>query len=663
MLLASADGVIGTKTLVAGIIRSPRGTWRMALHDAGGAEVWRKPVTGALDRTPFPARGRVKFEALGPRGMFDFAVPLEDSARLVRVLVAVDEAGKPSVAFDDVSGAEPDEYGSRVELVDIRGSGERNLVVSGIGDAPTLCDGAPARVHPSIYDWKTRKLRSASITPGIDGLATLTAAPAKDPAPALARMTFVAASSTPGDGGSVRAVAPPRALGDGDDKTPWIEGEPRFGPGAFVVASTATSRPIHAVRIVPGHGATDKSWKGHNRIKEAILVVGGDAGGKRWLVKIPDAPKPTVMTVTLPAPATASCLALVVRDVHPGKDKSRTALSELSVLTDLDITVPDRRAAVLVEEVAGGGARAAASADSLSALGEPGVAAILEGHKKATDPTARARLLRTLLGFDRSHVAAAQDACLLALGAGTEDERRAASEVLASLGAAVVPVVAALMDDPVRRREALITLALIGHKEMVARAALLALLLDATDETRPAVSDALDDVGAPLWPDAVLAMSDLAAETAPDTTAAFIRLVAGGAMPPGGAGIGLPLRVTAIKRLIAWTTPDNVFSVRFYATKALARFTGTESVDALSLVVLKDPQEVIRERAVASLAEHSGERPALVITRALKDDDYRVRKAALRVVAEATADTPEARGKALDGHGLPAGLGSMAGST
>ncbi|HEV8321508.1 MAG TPA: hypothetical protein VG389_07835 [Myxococcota bacterium] len=647
---------------IAAVIRTPGGAWRAAIHAADGAERWRAPL-GPIDEGEVRAdRAKVSVEALGGKAggaVADFAAPLDGSAaRALRLVVGADAHRALVPIFSGVTGAERGEYGRTVEIVDVNEDGTREVVVAELGDAHHLCDGGPARVHPRIWDRASGKLGTVKITPkatGLPVLAAVAAAPG-DPPGAPDTLSFFAASSSPGFGGSPAAIPPPRAAGDGDPATAWVEGDPREGAGAFVVAHVEGERPLRALRLVPGDAHDAKSWKTKNRLREAVLVLGDEHAGTRFLVTFPPLAKPGAVVVRLPAPVPATCVALVVRTVYDGTDKNKTAVGEVTALTDLDFATGPERLALLDADLTAGGTRAAAAAAALLRLAAAGppldagardlVAAALAA---GAGPAGRAVL-------DAAHAAggpidALVPAFLAALGSPDAAFHDAAVRALAAAGERVARTLAPAVAAETRPAVAagavevlgVVAAAAGGRPDSAAVVALLALLDGGPDALLPALGRAL----AAPWAYAALVSFAAARDESFARAPALAALLAGVPGPPAG------LPATEIDRAVAllarWTAPAHPFAVRFNACRALAHFPGRGAVaaDALALAALKDPEEVVRERALLSLVLHPGARTAAVTARALADPDRRVREAALREAPAATAAAPDARATAL----------------
>ena len=659
------DGVVE----IGALVREPAGTWRVALHGPDGAELWRRPLAPIEAGDLRADRGSVAFVSLGAgkRDLLDVSIPLEGSARAWRVVYAAGATGAapPRAIYEDVTGADPGEYGRALEIYDVNpeeGDGEKEIVAYAIGETATLCDGSPARIDPRIFDWKSGKLRPVALTPSpLDDVPRLTAvvAPAGAGAPAgsASTLSFFAASSSPGFGGSPAAIAPPKALGDGKAETAWFEGDELDGRGEFVMAHVETGRPIRALRIVPGDASSKKAWKEHNRLERALLRVGSGVAGRRWLVTFPKLDAPGAVRIELPEPLATACIALVIVSVYPGSSPKVTAVGEVTALTDLDDLAGAERVKLLAADVAAGpSSRALAAARALIDLaGGP-------------DAEARAPALDALAAALAAGRPPAAPAVVAAIGLAEHPSRALGDLTVAALATPVAELRAALVEKIVHHGEAmapsvLAPLAADAPPSPAPRAALIEVLGRMTAKGSAGAVDALVELlgrcdagdlapvekalaaaGAAGYPP-LLAFADArgGALACPESLA---KLLGGLGRPPAGTPADRLERVVAL--LAGWLAPERSFALRFHAARALGRFAGAEAVKTLALAALKDPEERVRERAVRSLAEHEGEeRPAAVIARALADPDPNVRLAALSEAPDTTGAFAEPRKEAV----------------
>lgn len=236
------------------------------------------------------------------------------------------------------------------------------------------CDGKPARFFMRALDYKTGVMRPVTPVPDTRGLEVLTArneTPGELSASAgLAPLSAVFGSTSLGDGELITNIARPGALDDGDVSTAWIEGKGGFGLGEFIDFRGAESPyKIVGMRIIPGHGASIRAFRDHNRIKSIVVSFGEK---ESYLINVPMDPlgalegdasrirekedeagdgqdegepvgRRATHWVIFPRPIAARCATVLINSVYSGKqggkwgEGGRTALSELRFLSELDL--------------------------------------------------------------------------------------------------------------------------------------------------------------------------------------------------------------------------------------------------------------------------------------------------------------------------------------
>jgi len=278
----------------------------------------------------------------------------------------------------------------------------------------TRCDGKTAYLFAEGFDFKSKKWRRISQGVRISNTAPVLTASRGLPAGVPAGSTPIsfsarAASSSIAASGA-DSLSAPKEIDDGDPKTAWVEGKGGFGKGEFVtVRSGMDGGKVHALRIVPGHAASKQAFQDFNRLKRAGLLV----GDKEFWLDIPTDPAgKSSGTFTDPywivfdEPIKASCVTLIVDDVYPKtaarKNRGRTAIAELSILTELDLT-PGGPDAALAKRVAKGGSDHRRAARMLRTRGPSAITALATlAQSPNQNPPALLRLRRALAGFPPS---------------------------------------------------------------------------------------------------------------------------------------------------------------------------------------------------------------------------------------------------------------------
>ncbi|HKE15369.1 MAG TPA: HEAT repeat domain-containing protein, partial [Kofleriaceae bacterium] len=270
------------------------------------------------------------------------------------------------------------------------------------------CDGKTAHLYAEKFDFAGGgRFRSVDQTPRIPPDApelVATRAPPAGVRASAAPLDFrvLAASSQIGASGP-GDLAAPSEIEDGDPTTAWVEGRAGFGRGEFVTARASLDGGlVRAIRLVPGHAASARTFAQFNRLKKVGLLVGREHAFRVAFAQDPARAGAAgdAWWIALPEPVAADCVSLVVVDVYPGQGARAgggyTAIAELSVLTELDLA-PGSAAARLAAAVASGGREGDQAARVLVRLGGAAEAALMaEAQRPRAPPDALLRVRRAL---------------------------------------------------------------------------------------------------------------------------------------------------------------------------------------------------------------------------------------------------------------------------
>jgi hypothetical protein len=268
------------------------------------------------------------------------------------------------------------------------------------------CDGATAHLYAEKFDFAGRgRFRPVDDLPRIPAGAPELVATRTPPSGAAASarpidFRALAVSSQAGASGADDLVAPAE-IEDGDPATAWVEGRSGFGRGEFVTArASLDGGMVRAVRLVPGHAASARSFQQHNRLKRIGLLVGRDRAYRVVFAQDPArAGGPgDAYWIALPEPVRADCVSLVVAEVYFGQGgrAGQTAIAELAVLTEMDLA-PGGAASALAAAVAAGGREGEQAVRVLARLGGAAEAALLaEAQRPNASAAALLRLRRAL---------------------------------------------------------------------------------------------------------------------------------------------------------------------------------------------------------------------------------------------------------------------------
>ena len=513
----------------------------------------------------------------------------------------------------------------------------------------TRCDGQTAYLYPEVYDFKTRRFWPAtSSLPRIpDGApilrATRTAPPGMSAGAAPLDFRVLGASSQMGARGAGDLVAPAE-VEDGKPETAWVEGLRGAGKGEFLTARASLSDGrVRAIRIVPGHAASGKTLADFNRPKRVGLLVGSK---KAFVVELDDPVKAgggpgEPWWIVLPEPVAGDCVSLVLIDAWPGRTGGGfTAISELAVLTELDLTGGGLDG--MAAQVAEGGRTGEQAARLLARVGVPAEQALLkEAQKPGASGEALLRIRRVLAEIPAG-------AAELARGLAAPDAHPADvdrfTRALAAIGRPSVDALVEVLGDRGGAAEgrARAAAALGAVSDPSALKALLAAAGGGPRPVRRAISLALAGRKAALAPvmQAAKAASDESAAREADLWRAVGRLATSSASDAAGE---------AARAMVGRLESARGYELRARLIEALgaSRMTGGEVVGALARE-LAPPMPVTPERsgrreeterialrrlAVDALGRLPSPASRQALAGATRDPDPGVREAAAEAIA------------------------------
>ncbi len=369
------------------------------------------------------------------------------------------------------------------------------------------CDGTPTALFRERWDDKTGGF--VAIAPAPIAVPKGAAVVAAKPAPSggvIGGWYRVVSASTQAGARDASMLAVPRALGDDDPATAWREDGADDGRGTVwnFRASVAGGKAA-ALRIVPVGDV--RGAAGLNRVARlAVISASGTV-----VVDVPDplagkGAAAQAYTASLPTPL-AGCVSIALLEVHRGKGVSRgagtTAIAELAILADVELT-PEGAAPLLAAQVVTGGLAGESAARALIVRGGAAVPA-LRVELERTKGAARGRLLATLAQI-RDPAVTALLATALAAGELTDTALVNATATLAALGpdgkAALLAAIANPVADEASRIAAATALATID------RAALIALVGRGRPTFRAALARLIVPLGAPALVAAAQAGAD-----------------------------------------------------------------------------------------------------------------------------------------------------------
>jgi HEAT repeat protein len=528
------------------------------------------------------------------------------------------------------------------------------------------CDGKTAHLHAEKFDFGRGRFRSVDqvprIPPDAPELVATRAPPAGVPAGAQPiDFRVVAASSQIGAAGPGDLVAPAE-IEDGDPATAWVEGRTGFGRGEFVTAKASLDGGlVRAIRLIPGHAASARSFAQHNRLRKAGLLVGRERAFRVVFAQDPAragaAAEP--YWITLPEPVRADCVSLVVIDVFGGQGarsgSGDTAISELAVLTEMDLA-PGGAAARLAAAVAAGGREGEQAVRVLVRLGGAAEAALMaEAQKPRASPDSVLRVRRALAELPAG---AAELARGLAAPLHPADADRFSRALVAIGATAVEPLGEIVVERAVaaagraRAAQALSRIADPSAQRVLARAA-----GSGPREVRRAVAQAL---GARGDLDALVELAAGAAQESEAREADLWRAV-GLLLREHAPGAS---RTRAMAALAGRLASAEGYELRYRLLQAaggldeaslVAKVAGVLSGRAAAATPLERAQGIaLRRVAAAALGRSRAPGAAEVLARAARDPDPGVREAAAEALGQSgSASGDEALAGQLAGDGWP----------
>jgi HEAT repeat protein len=309
----------------------------------------------------------------------------------------------------------------------------------------TRCGVAPSYLFPRKWDGARFRpvINPVAVPDYAPVLTATTEPPAAVAADAVAVVFRAAAASHQLGARNAGELVPPREIDDGDPATAWREGMGGIGHGEFVTARTRfDDAKVVALRLVPGDAASEEAFRRHNRLRR----IGLEVGQRSFWVEWPEDParRPTAAWwVALPEPVPADCVSVIIDEVYRGAAGADTAIAELAIFTELDLTRGGIDA-VLAARVAAGEAGWQSAARTLEQRGTAGARALAAEAEKPDQPgPALVRLRRTL-------AALADPVAIPALVAGLAsdpiaEDRAAYAAALGRMGAGAVPALTELM--------------------------------------------------------------------------------------------------------------------------------------------------------------------------------------------------------------------------
>ncbi len=497
------------------------------------------------------------------------------------------------------------------------------------------CDGATARLYLRMLDWKQRRFRPVvgtmvNVDAGAPHLQATRARPpgATDGVPAVFRH---AAASSAAEAGSARELTPPVEIDDGRLDTAWREGDGGPGRGEFLtLRSSLPDTRVAALRVVPGNAADAGTFAAGNRLRRIAVVTEKQAFWIDFPVDPARDPGGAAAPywVTFDPPLESRCVSVVLDQVYPGNGE--TAISELAVLTDAEMSAGGLYPELVARVVAGGlGAESATKA--LARGGRAAADAILAAAGEKRSPAERLRLRRAMATLREPELAGELAAALADPALGAVD-REAFARALGELGAGAVPVLRDL---------------LVGHREArsarVAAASALGVIADSTaldaliagagardKQVRRAVGLALARRGERL--DALLAAATPTDDAREATLWRAIGTIASG-LPDSD-----PRATRVATAIAARLGAARRYEVRYRLVDAAGPLPGADALAALTAVVRgRDAGAgavALRRVAVGALSRSHAAGAAGALAEAARDPDPGVRRRAATALGE-----------------------------
>jgi HEAT repeat protein len=586
--------------------------------------------------------GRTAREELGvahPESVQTRVVSLSGGARVAIVRVqgkqtqvgalVVARRGRPEILWTgrlDAHGDPGERRRAVVEVADRTGDGVDDLIVGITHETNHICGQEdtllfPRAVHPQSLELRPvvlRRLPEADATNQKTIKATRES-PGPEGRPLLPSLHFVSASSSAGVEPDPSLLPAPRALGDGDASTVWMEGHGSPGRWEYVTARwSGGQHPIRALAITPSPADAELASK-LGRPRSLWLV--GDTG-TRLHVTFPEDPAEhpgARYWIVPPEPLSWSCLSIVLDETirpegaNPGS--TRTALAEVAVYTDLDFGEGVDR---LVRDLAGGGDGAAEAARLLGNLGPRALRKTAEAWPRLS-PKGRRRAIRVFRAHAESEERA-RDALLRATEATAAKVRSEALDALIATG----PVASKALG------------ALAKRASPMGDQAALALGRMDSERVLPLLFEALEHEGGSDRPELRRALRRAARRAEP----ARVRKWAEGG-PPTAAAASAALALSAVSstrsiahELVLEHRGAGQFADRWRLVRAAHRLDAHPEVDAwLEDMATAAGPWMLRAAAVRALHARGSQRAAPIARQAVQDDYPRVRLAAVEVLA------------------------------
>ncbi len=519
------------------------------------------------------------------------------------------------------------------------------------------CDGRAGYLFPEAWDGQFRPIYNLPRVPADAPLIQAQRQPPAGVSGAPASSFRSRAASTQAGARDAGELAPPRELDDGDVTTVWRESLGGDGRGEFITFGSNIDAPrVAAIRIIPGDASSPTRFRRANRLRRAGLLIGAEVAYRvAWPDdpgRDPEAAAGAPYWLVLPQPVAASCVTLVIESVYPGDPPAgagraragggETAIAELSVLTELDLTPGGSEAALVALVVAGEGPGRRA-ARLLAERGQAGAEATLAALADPARSAAEQLRLRRVLAKLGDPAGAGELVEGMAAVTTPDADRADFGAALAAMGTAAVPVLAALLVDAEApddaRAAAVSALVAIAHDD-----ADQALLAAAGAGPRPLRKQIAQALAVRLGLDALLAAaratgpeaSDKVGAEASDGTGAEASDEAGReadlwrALGYRARRAAAAERARAESALRARLADASGYELRYRLLAALAPIASPAGLDELAAMLAapaSDPEQIaLRRVAVDALAENPAPQARALLRTALADADPGLRR-------------------------------------
>ena len=495
------------------------------------------------------------------------------------------------------------------------------------------CDGTPAELFREAWDdgaarWKPARpsVRFPDVT------ATVKAVPGASLGAGWYRATGATTAAGAVDAGELVA---PRVLEDGNPRTAWKEDRGGDGTGEmFTFRTTMKGGKAAALRFVAAPGG--------NRVR-ALTVIGK---GATYEVVLPDAAEPVV--ATFPSPIDG-CVTVAISAVDRKGAGNVTAIAELGIIADVELA-PGGAEALLAAQVAKGGIAGESAARALAGRGAPAVQALTEALDKA-DGASRPRLLAAL-GKLRHPAVIEPVAKALATGELPEGDRKAAAELLASLGPEGERALARVVADPKLAYPSMKSdePSRLAAAQVLARTqprALLEVAGEGSRELRAAIVDLVAGAGVP----ALLAWQrgdDRAPDAEPPGAAARADVWRATARAASADGVTAEARAAAAQAMLAALDAtaslarDEAYELRYRLVAGLGAIGGGAELRGLVAWLGRAGDgahaRALRRVAANALGVNGSADARLALADLAGDKDAGTRLAAVRALAETRDD-------------------------